>query len=96
MVGVTAAAGDTAMKYDLLIHKGQVVDGTGNPAFRADIGVVADKIVEIGRLNGGAERVIEGTIKIEGTGNRLALLIGAFSDSSAFPGPQGSGQGHGR
>ena len=59
MVGVTAAAGDTAMKYDLLIHKGQVVDGTGNPAFRADIGVVGDKIVEIGQLTGGAERVID-------------------------------------
>ncbi len=50
MVGVTAAAGDTAMKYDLLIHKGQVVDGTGKPAFRADIGVVGNKIVEIGQL----------------------------------------------
>jgi len=47
------------MKYDLLIRNGQVVDGTGKPAFLADIGLLGDKIVEIGQITGGAERVID-------------------------------------
>jgi hypothetical protein len=36
--------------YDLLIRGGRVVDGTGNPAFTADIGIRGDRIAAIGRL----------------------------------------------
>ena len=45
--------------YDLLIRNGRVVDGTGNPWLRAEIGVKDGSIAAIGRLEGKAERVID-------------------------------------
>ena len=38
--------------YDLLIVNGRVIDGTGSPWYRADVAVVDDVIVAIGRLAG--------------------------------------------
>ncbi len=47
---------------DVLIQGGLVVDGTGNPARHADVAIVGDRIVEVGRIPGGsAERVIDAT-----------------------------------
>ncbi|HVT39025.1 MAG TPA: amidohydrolase family protein, partial [Gemmatimonadaceae bacterium] len=34
--------------YDLIIRNGRVLDGSGNPWFRADIGVTGDRIVTVG------------------------------------------------
>lgn len=36
--------------YDLIIEGGTVVDGSGDPSYVADIGVIADKIHKIGQL----------------------------------------------
>lgn len=41
-----------AQGFDILIRNGRVLDGTGNPDIRADIGIRGDKIVAIGRLDG--------------------------------------------
>jgi N-acyl-D-amino-acid deacylase len=40
------------LKYDILFEGGHVVDGSGNTWFRADVGVVGDKIEAVGDLKG--------------------------------------------
>jgi len=47
------------MAYDLLIKNGRVVDGSGMPSFRADVGVKDGKIAEIGKLSGPATKTID-------------------------------------
>ncbi len=48
--------------FDLLIRNGKVVDGSGNPWFRADIGVLNGKIAAIGQLDSTqAKRTIDAT-----------------------------------
>src|SRR5579884_1845365 len=47
------------MEYDLLIKGGLVVDGSGLPGYRADVGVNDGKVADIGRLRGSAARTIE-------------------------------------
>jgi len=47
------------MAYDLLIKNGRIIDGSGRPAFNGDVAVARGRIVELGRLDGAARRVIE-------------------------------------
>lgn len=76
------------MTFDLVIMNGRVVDGSGNPWFRGDIGILEGKIVEIGRLGtSGAERIIyaDGLIVSPGfidihTHNELTLMINPEAD----------------
>jgi N-acyl-D-aspartate/D-glutamate deacylase len=46
------------MAYDLLIKNGRIVDGSGMPAFRGDVGISNGKIAELGKLSGPAKRTI--------------------------------------
>ncbi len=46
-------AGAQQQTYDLVIRNGHIIDGTGNPWFAADVGIRGDRIVAIGRLDGG-------------------------------------------
>lgn len=42
--------------FDLKITNGQLLDGTGGPAVRADVGVVGDRIADVGDLSGAEAR----------------------------------------
>lgn len=48
-----------AESYDLIVRNGRVVDGSGNPAFFADIGVKDGRVAAIGRLDGKAKTEID-------------------------------------
>ena len=47
------------MAYDLVVKNGMIVDGTGFPRYRADVGVRDGMIVEIGRIRASAETTID-------------------------------------
>jgi N-acyl-D-amino-acid deacylase len=74
--------------YDILIHGGRIVDGTGNPWYAGDIGIVGDRIVAIGSPGNGklplakAKRIIDATGMVVSPGfidmlgqSETALLI---------------------
>ncbi|UCF36786.1 MAG: D-aminoacylase [Acidobacteriota bacterium] len=47
-------------RFDLLIRGGNLLDGTGNPAYPADIGIIGDRIAAIGTISPAqGQRVIE-------------------------------------
>ncbi len=46
------------MSLDILIRNATVVDGSGAPRYRADVGVRGGRIVELGRIRANAQRTI--------------------------------------
>jgi dihydroorotase/N-acyl-D-amino-acid deacylase len=54
---VTPRAQQPPARFDILITNGRIVDGTGAPWFRGDVGIRGDRIAAIGRL-AGAEAVV--------------------------------------
>jgi N-acyl-D-amino-acid deacylase len=52
--------GSAQIEYDILIKNGQVLDGTGNPWYKADIAIIDNQIVAMGNLkDASANRVID-------------------------------------
>ena len=45
-------AAQAPQRFDILIRNGRVMDGTGNPWYRADIGITGDRIQAMGTLPG--------------------------------------------
>jgi dihydroorotase/N-acyl-D-amino-acid deacylase len=48
---LSASLGAQSPAYDLLIRNGRLVDGSGNPWYYADVGIVADHIAFIGKAD---------------------------------------------
>ncbi len=44
---------------DVLIRGGRVIDGAGNPWYRADVGIAGDRIAAVGRIDEPAARTID-------------------------------------
>ncbi|WP_344494080.1 N-acyl-D-amino-acid deacylase family protein [Nonomuraea monospora] len=40
------------MTFDIVISGGRVLDGTGAPPYRADVGIAGDRVAAVGRLDG--------------------------------------------
>jgi N-acyl-D-amino-acid deacylase len=53
--------------FDVLIHGGRVIDGGGNPWFRADVGIRGDRIAAVGPLDQAAAR-----LRLDATGKVVA------------------------
>jgi len=72
LVGAAAAAGTPraqAPAFDLVIRNGRIVDGTGSPWYRADVGVRGDTIVRIApRIETPATRVVDAAGKVVAPG----------------------------
>ena len=47
------------MHYDLIIKNGTVIDGSGLPRFRADVGIARGKVATVGKLRDGAKETID-------------------------------------
>lgn len=65
-------------EYDVLIRNGQIIDGSGSPAFRGDIGITADTIAGIGDLKnakGRTEIDAEGLTVAPGFINMLSWAV---------------------
>ncbi len=54
-----AATSVHAATYDLLLRNGRVADGSGNPAYFADVAIKDGRIAAIGRLAGDAKRTVD-------------------------------------
>jgi N-acyl-D-amino-acid deacylase len=51
-------AAQTPQQFDVLIRNGRVLDGTGNPWYRADIGITGDRIRAMGNLTGATAKTV--------------------------------------
>lgn len=75
------------MTYDLVIRNGTIVDGSGRPRYRADIGVTGDRIATIGRI------AARGRTEVDAAGRAVApgfIEVHSHMDAQVFWDPLGT------
>jgi N-acyl-D-amino-acid deacylase len=79
--------------FDLLLHGGEILDGTGAPAFRADLGVKNGHIAAIGFDLGDAAETLDATGRVVAPGfidihthSDFVLLVDGRADSQVYQG----------
>jgi N-acyl-D-amino-acid deacylase len=55
-------------EYDIVVRNGRIADGTGNPAYFADLGIREGRVVRIGRIAGAGAKEIDATGKVVSPG----------------------------
>ena len=61
--------------FDAIITGGKVIDGTGNPWYYADVGIINDRIAVMGNLEGAAAgRCIDATGMVVAPGSSISIL----------------------
>jgi len=56
----TVLTGFCQQHFDIILKHGKIIDGTGNPWFYGDVGIIKDKIIKIGDLSASkADRIID-------------------------------------
>ncbi len=55
-LGIILSPGEK--EFDILIIRGKIVDGTGNPWFYGDIGIIGETIAEVGNLKGKSSKKV--------------------------------------
>jgi N-acyl-D-aspartate/D-glutamate deacylase len=77
--------------YDVIIRGGDVIDGTGAPRRRADVGITGDRVTAIGHLStAGAPQVIDATGRIVAPGFvdvHTHIDAQVFWDTTVSPSP---------
>lgn len=66
--GLLLAFAGFGAEFDLIVRSGRVADGTGNPAFFADIGIKDGRISKIGRISQGAGTELDARDRIVAPG----------------------------
>ena len=79
--------------YDLIVRNGRIIDGTGSPWYRADIGVRNGRIVAIGSLAAAARQTVDAAGMVVAPGfidmlgqSELSILINPSVPSKIFQG----------
>lgn len=76
--GFAVSDSAAAQSFDVLLRGGTVIDGTGEPGYRADVGINGDRIAAIGDLAGAtATTVVDASGKVVAPGF-IDIMMGSF------------------
>lgn len=86
--------GRESAKYDLIIRNGHIIDGTGSPWYRGDIGIRGGRIAAIGNLSDAqAKQVIDAEERVVAPGfidmlgqSEISMLADPHVESKVFQG----------